>query len=104
MMPAPQHASFTFSTQAFLYPHGNIQSLTDVPSFIISLLRLRIDNHVHWRRFWKDYGNMTPFATRGKKYIRKSMLRSLATYHGLMSEEKLDSFFGAKDTTLFENE
>ena len=76
--------------------------LTDVLSFVISLLRLRLENHVHWRKFWKEYGNITPFATRGRKYIRKSLLRSLAAYHGLVSEEKLDSYFGAKDAAFEE--
>jgi hypothetical protein len=31
------------------------------------------------------------------------MLRSLAAYHGLVSEEKLDSFFGTEEAA-FENE
>ncbi|KAN0083385.1 hypothetical protein V8E54_002473 [Elaphomyces granulatus] len=79
-------------TARFLYFH-----------FVISLLRLRIDNHVRWRQFWKEYSNVTPFATRGRKYIRKSMLRSLAAYHGLVNEEKLDSFFGVEDAA-FEDE
>ncbi|KAN0083510.1 hypothetical protein V8E54_002598 [Elaphomyces granulatus] len=86
-------ASFTFSKHSY------------TPSVFRHLPPLSscIDNHIHWRQFWKDYGNVTPFATRGRKYIRKSMLHSLAAYHGILSEEKLDSFFGVEDAA-FEKE
>jgi hypothetical protein len=61
----PPRSALPLLSVSILIPLSNIQLLTDVLSFVTSLLRLRIDNHIHWRQFWMDYGNVTPFATCG---------------------------------------
>lgn len=59
--------------------------------FIMALIRIKDDARPGWQDLWARYYQQRPFPTTGN-YMRKSMLRALATHFGTAQMEVLESW------------